>query len=561
MSQEQPTAPAPVPVGDPHAVPSTETPPPQLVDPAAPAGSSAGRGVLLIAFAKFYFMMIGLIIQVKLPSILSRTTFGAFGVVNAFISPINNVMVTGSIQSVSRFISQEPEKARRVQAAGFRMHLFIGVGVALAFAAAAPVVAAFQHDQSKTLPLMVGALIVAGYSFYAVLVGTANGLRQFNKQAGLDIVFATLRAAGILGAALAGLGVVGVVAGWVAAVGVILLLAVMWIGMPGRTAEAPMSIRPLSGYFAQVAVYLVLFNLLMFADTWLLKRLTTEHFAPLLTAHGDALDRAVPGLRGLAGYSPTASALADGQVAYYTAVQNLARLSYQAIIAATFVVFPLVSRSTFTDDGEITKRYITVTMRYSLMFSMAIAVVMAANPKDILGLVYAADYASFGAPALLALALGNVAFSLFAISGTILNGAGLTRPAIVSAAITLVLAVVGNFIAIPMAASGAGVLFVAAAVTGAAMLAGSVISGIILKRRLGAFLPLLSIVRIVAAMAVAMAVGRLLPLHGKLLTLVEAGIVGIVFLAVLIGSGELGKRDLAAIAQVRKKRATGGGEV
>jgi stage V sporulation protein B len=514
--------------------------------------------VLLIAFAKFYFMMIGLIIQVKLPAILSRTTFGAFGVVNSFISPINNVMVTGSIQSVSRFIAQEPEKARRVQAAGFRMHLFIGLGVAAVFAAAAPVVAMFQHDQSKMVPLMVGSLIVAGYSFYAVFVGTANGLRQFNKQAGLDILFATFRAAGILGAAYAGLGVIGVVSGWVAAVGVILLLAALWIGLPGQAATGDkMSIRPLSGYFAQVAVYLVLFNLLMFADTWLLKRLTTEHYAPLLPAHREALDHALPGLRGLAGYTPTASALADGQVAYYTAVQNLARLSYQAIIAATFVVFPLVSRSTFADDREITKRYITVTMRYSLMFSMAIAVVMAANPKDILGLVYAPDYASFGAPALLALALGNVAFSLFAICGTILNGAGLTRPAIISAAITLAIAVIGNFIAIPMASSGAGVLLVAAAVTGAAMLVGAIISGIILQRKLGAFLPMLSVVRIVAATAVAMVVGKLLPLHGKLMTLVEAMIVGGVFLVVLIGSGELGKRDLAAIAQVRKKRATG----
>jgi O-antigen/teichoic acid export membrane protein len=524
-----------------------------------PPASSAGRGVLLIAFAKFYFMIVGLIIQVKLPAILSRTTFGAFGVVNSFISPINNVMVTGSIQSVSRFIAQEPEKARRIQAAGFRMHLFIGVGVALVFAASAPIVAAFQHDQSKTLPLMIGALIVAGYSFYAVLVGTANGLRQFNKQAGLDIAFATLRAAGILGAAYAGLGVIGVVSGWVAAVGVILLLAMLWIGLPGRAAAGEsMSIKPLAGYFAQVALYLVLFNLLMFADTWLLKRLSTEHFEPLLQTHANILDTTVPGLRGLAGYSPTASVLADGQVAYYTAVQNLARLSYQAIIAATFVVFPLVSRSTFTDDREITKRYVTVTMRYSLMFSMAIAVVMAANPRDIVSLFYGPDYATFGATALLALALGNVAFSLFAICGTILNGAGLTRPAIISAAVTLALAVIGNLIAIPMASSGSSVLAVAAAVTGGAMAVGAMISGIIVHRKLGAFLPWLSLARIAAAMAIAMVVGRVVPFHGKLMTLVEAAIVGVVFLAVLIGSGELGKRDLAAISQVRKKRASGG---
>src|SRR5213078_4377280 len=80
----------------------------------------------------------------------------------------------------------------------------------------------------------------------------------------------------------------------------------------------------------------------------------------------------------LTGYAADPSVLADVQNAYYAAVQNLARLSYQAIIAATFVVFPLVSRSTFTDDRETTRRYLQVTSRYSLMFAGMIAVVMAA---------------------------------------------------------------------------------------------------------------------------------------------------------------------------------------
>jgi len=38
------------------------------------------------------------------------------------------------------------------------------------------------------------------------------------------------------------------------------------------------------------------------------------------------------------------------------AVQNPRAPAYQAIIAATFVVFPLVSRSTFTEDRETTRR-------------------------------------------------------------------------------------------------------------------------------------------------------------------------------------------------------------
>jgi stage V sporulation protein B len=185
---------------------------------------------------------------------------------------------------------------------------------------------------------------------------------------------------------------------------------------------------------------------------------------------------------------------------------------------------------------------------------MAIAVVMAANPADILGLVYPPDYAH-GGPALTALALGNVAFSIFAVAGTILNGAGRTLPAVVTAAITLGLAAVGNAIAIPIAAEHGSVLAVAATVTSVAMLIGAILSGWVLHRRFGAFLPLASVLRIAVATVCALAVGRALTLHGKLMALVEAALVGAAFLAVLVITRELGKRDLEAIKAVRRKRA------
>jgi len=228
-------------------------------------------------------------------------------------------------------------------------------------------------------------------------------------------------------------------------------------------------------------------------------------------------------------------------------------------------VFPLVSRSTFTEDRETTRRYIEVTMRYSLMFAMAIAVAMAADPGGVLGLIYAPDYALHGAPALRALALGNVAFSIFAIAGTILNGAGRTRPAQITAALTLAVAVVGNYIAIPIAAERGSVLLVAALVTSGAMLFGALASGWALRRELGAFLPVASVVRVAIATAAAIAVGRerlaeraigaVLPIHGKPMTLIQAAVVGAVFLTVLVITRELGRRDLEAIKTVRRSRA------
>jgi stage V sporulation protein B len=311
-------------------------------------------------------------------------------------------------------------------------------------------------------------------------------------------------------------------------------------------------------FFAGVALYLVLFNALMFIDSILIKRLTTEHYAAELGQLGSALATALPWGARATGYHADPSVLADVQNAYYAAVQNLARLPYQAIIAATFVVFPLVSRSTFTEDRETTRRYVEVTTRYSLIFAMVIAIAMAAEPSSFLALVYAPDYAQLGGPALRALALGNVAFSIFAIAGTILNGAGKTLPAVVTAAVTLALATIGNYIAIPIAAQHGDVLRVAALVTTGAMVVGALISGWVLRRELGAFLPLASAARIAIATACAFATGSLLSgalPAGKLMTLVAAAAVAAVFLAVLIVTRELGKRDLEAIRAVRRKRA------
>ncbi|MBK7539364.1 MAG: oligosaccharide flippase family protein [Myxococcales bacterium] len=523
------------------------------------AGTTAGRGVVLIAFAKLYFMFIGLFVQIRLTALVSRGVFGAYGVINSMVSPVNSVMITGSIQTVSRFTAQEPHKARLVQQAGLRMHLYVGLVVSAVFIAGAPLLAWFLHDPSKTAPLMLAGVIIGIYAFYAVFVGTANGLRQFHKQAGLDIAFATLRTVGLLGMAMAGMGVLGVIGGWAIAAGLILTIAATWVGLPRAIPAAErLPVRPMISYLGQVAVYLILFNLLLFVDTMLLKRLTSVYFAAHSTELASAMDAVLPWARQTAGYQSNPAALADVQVAYYTAVQTLARLSYQAIIAATFVVFPLVSRSTFAEDRDTTRKYIEITVRYSLIFAAAIAVTMAANPAAMLAVVYPADYAALGGPALAALALGTVAFALVAIAGTILNGAGLTRLAIISAAITLGIAATANYVALSRTAPGPEALWTAAVVTAAAMVVGAAISGYLLWSRLGGFLPWKTLVRVGAAGAAALAVGQVLSLSGKIGALVEATLVGASFLGVLIALGELGRRDLAAIRSVRSRR--GGGD-
>src|SRR5688572_10775896 len=208
-------------------------------------------------------MFAGMVVQFRLPAILTRSAFGSYSIIASLTSFVNNVLITGTIQAVSRFSAQQPGKARAVQHAGLRMHVRLGLPVAVIFIAAAPLVARFVlRDDSKTAPLMLAGLIVGANAFYAVFVGTANGLHQFQKQAGLDITFATIRSAGLLGMAMAGLGVIGLIGGWVVAVGVILCAAAIWVGLP-KSDEERLPVKPMLQYFASVALYLTLFNALM----------------------------------------------------------------------------------------------------------------------------------------------------------------------------------------------------------------------------------------------------------------------------------------------------------
>jgi O-antigen/teichoic acid export membrane protein len=501
---------------------------------------TAGRGVLFIAAAKMYFMLAGAAIELVLPRVLGWVVFGAYGVVAQVVSTVNNVVTTGTIQAVSRFTTADPAKADEAKATGLRMHLFVGLPLAAGFALLAPWWAELLHDPSKTLPFALSAGIVLGYAFYAVFVGSANGTRAFHKQAGLDASFATLKAGFILCAAALGLGVVGAISGWVLAVLVILVVAMAWVGLPRRQDRgAALDVRPMARFLGQVAAYLILMNLLMAVDQFLLKRLTTEWF----TAHDVA--------------AAEAARQADRLVGYYRGAQNLARLPYQLILAATFVVFPLVSRATFEADLEKTRGYIRTTLRYSLLCAGALGSVLVANPGPILDVPYKADAVLVCAPALVALALGHVAFAVLAIAGTILNGAGRTKDAIGVAMATLALAVVGLWGVIPRMDPTADrqVLFACALAISAAMGLGALLSAVVLWRRFAAAVPVLSVLRVAVAMAVAAGLGRVVPATGVVLALAEAALCGLAFLFVLVLSGELGATDRAVVLRVLRRRS------
>jgi stage V sporulation protein B len=499
-------------------------------EPAAPAAGGgdagdaavvAGRGALFIGFAKLYFMVSGSVQQILLPRLLATAEFGAFAVVNSVISIVNNTMVQATIQSVSKFTAEDDARAGAVQRAGLRMQAFIGTAVALAFLLGAPLIATFMKAPQYARYFRIAAAIPFLYAFYAVFVGTANGLRRFRAQATFDVGFSTAKTVLLLGVAVLWK-VAGAFTGFAAAAAIILVYAARTMWQPATGAPFPG--RRLVPYMLAVGGYALLLNLALNYDVSLL-----QHFAAGVDA-----------------------ALAPALTANYQALRTLALLPYQALIVITFVIFPLVSRSTFAEDRAATRAYIRQTLRYALLLAGAMGLVLAARPAALLAILYKPEY-GLGATALPILVTGECCLALLGVACAILNAAGRTGATLSFMAVTVAVGSGAAAILIPRATPGAPMLVAAAGATSLGMASGFVASLVYLRVRLGGSLPPATVARVAVSLAAAVLVGRFLPAHGKVLGLVTIAVVGVVYLVGLVALGEFGAEDKAKVRRILRR--------
>ena len=488
----------------------------------------AGRGALFIGIAKAFFMVAGFLQRVLLARVISPAEYGAFSVVNNAISTVNNTMVQGTIQSVSKFTAEDDARAGAVQRAGLKMQAVLGLLVAGVFVLAAPMIARFVKAPEHVSLFRLAAAIPLVYAFYAVYVGTANGLRKFHFQAGFDVGFSTAKTILLLAGAvvghMVGHSVAGAFVGFIAAALIILLVAGRTIGMPAgqQVFPAPRLIKFMGG----VVLYTLLINLALNYDLLLLRR-----FAGAVA----------PG------------APADALAGAYEAVRNLALLPYQALLVVTFVIFPLVSRATFAADREATAAYVRQTLRYALILGVALAVTLSARPAALLAILYPKAF-GIGAQALPILAAGIVALALLSIAGSIVTASGRPDVAVGLVALTLAVGSALAFAMVPGSEPGAAMLTAAALATAFGMLAGLLAALVYLWRRFAALPPLLSVLRVCAAGLLGTGLGRVMPGESKMAGLAATAVAGLAFAAALWLLREFSANDREKFAKILKLR-------
>lgn len=507
-------------------------------------GRAARRGAVFIPLAKLWFLVSGLLLQLLLPRALgSAALFGVWTLVLGWLSTVNNVINTATIQAVAHFAAAGGDAVERAKRAALKMNALIGGGTAVLFFLGAPLIARFEHDGELTNHLRVGAGLILAYSFYAVFVGAANGARQFHKQAALDMAFSATRVALVVGLAAVTHATLPAVAGWVLTAVLLLVVAAMVVGLPKPAPGPELPVSTMRRYIVWLVIYLGAINILMFIDGWWLKRLCTE-------AAGTQLSPA------------EVKRSVDALVGVYGAAQTAARLPYQLILAVAFIVFPLLSAPALQADRARTRQYITATLRYSLVASLAMVVALAVRPHATLRLLYPAEYVT-GAPALAVLLAAYACFSLLSIVGTITNSLGRTVQTAAIGGATVLLTCGSVYLAIQRALS-AGEQPLRAAALGllGGMAAGLGLSLIYLWTAFRATVPPLTLLRLAAGFGLAMALGRVWPAPGtpgllgsKLGTLLCAGLSAAVFLAAQLILRELSVHEILSL---RRQRPQGG---
>ena len=171
-----------------------------------------------IAGAKAYFIITSYAVQLLLPRIFGEAKeFGLYSATMSGVAILTNVLVVSTIQSVSKFVSEDESRAETTLRQGLRIQALVGGVLAGALFALAPAIARLLLDDQLTPLLRIASVVVFAYALYAATVGSLNGRHLFAKQARLDITFSTVRTTGILVGAALGVGAIGAVAGFATA--------------------------------------------------------------------------------------------------------------------------------------------------------------------------------------------------------------------------------------------------------------------------------------------------------------------------------------------------------
>ena len=457
------------------------------------------KGSHFIVLAKTYFILGGYVIYFGLAHLLGPEGFGIYGVVVGVVSVLNMIFVTGTIQGVSKFVSEDESRAEAVKRSSLWIQLILGGGTALVYFLLSPQIAQWFKDPALTPYLKLSSAIIVSYAFYAVFIGVLNGQKKFKTQALFDMTYSTLKASLTIGMVLAGWSVYGAIGGFVAASFLVFVLAAWKFGFHLKGEQFPK--LPILRFALTVMGFSGLMTLIQQMDLFMLKALSPQADSNLLSG-------------------------------FYTSSLTLARIPYMIFMSLGLIVFPLVSRSAYDQNAQETASLIRQGIRICLLLVVPIVCLFSASPAATIDFIYPASFRPAG-EALRIISWGYFGLTLFMITTTMISSTGHPHISFGLGVLTLTVQCLMGWVLIPRhPLTGAAWSTVMAAAIGMAT------SVVWLKRRFHALVAPLSFLRIFSAGLLVFCIAAGIGVEGLGL-LIKDGLLMILYFSVLFLTREL----------------------
>lgn len=468
------------------------------------------KGTAYIGIKQLIFLITGYAVHIGLGRLLGPDMYGTYTVTTVLLTiVVTNLLVSGIPQAVSKFISENSQRAESVKRSALEIQLLLGFMAFIVYFTFADFTSGSLNDPSLTTYIRLSSLMIVPFAILAVIAtGYFNGLRQYSKQSISWIVSHITKPILIFTLVLAGYSVYGAVLGFALSPVIGLFVALYFAGLPKRVK--PFSRKKILLFAIPVTVYTVLSQYITNIDLLLLKALTSF----------------------------------TDEIGYYSAASMISKVPVSLLAALNMAIFPAISETTYQNDVPRTQRYVSESLRYLLIFLLPSTLMIAISSDALVSLLYGQRYVEAGKP-LSILIVGVFFFGLFAYFLNLIIASGKPRVATVMAATTLTFAVAFNFILIPPFG-----MVGAAFSTTLACLIGALISALYTYRLFGVLTSKQTFLKVLVS-ALAVIPVFMVKLTG-LLFLMQYGFAFLLYFAVLKIMGELRKEDVALIRGVLK---------
>ena len=366
---------------------------------------------LYLFAAEFFFYVSGYVVHMGAGRMLGPQEYGRYGLVITITLLVANLIGSGIPIAMGKILSEAAAKnlalipsIRRKSAQA--QTLFIGV-VTGVYLLIAPLLASLVSDRSLTSLFLFSAFIIPCYALDSYYFYYYSGIKRFGVQSTLKFLRSFLRVTIIL--ALTYLfHLKGIIAGYIFVPLLVFVVAVFLdrksrVIKENEMPESSFHPRQLIALGLPVTIFLVLFELLMSFDLYLLKAITHD----------------------------------DHMAGWYNAALTLARTPTFLFYALTLILLPTIAESVSQENKERTKHLILSALRFMIMLTVPVTILFITYRESILTLFFGESFrgaASFF-PALL---IGTSAFAFLYVFGFAYKGAGKVLTPIVFCGLALI---------------------------------------------------------------------------------------------------------------------------